>query len=155
MNQLDRIRQAEHRFCEAVGLKVNPKTYDGRYCAECVVGQLIIADHLLKTFLFVPDEPYAGKVEEASETVFLKPNAPSFEDFVMTEDMKRWGMDKEQTYVMVWRASTHDLIDAVASHYDVDYEKVDAIYYEVADDPYWDNLEAAKAEVIAAYMECD
>jgi hypothetical protein len=44
----DKIRAAEHEFCVALDLKVDPETYDGDRCESCLIGQLAFADGLVR-----------------------------------------------------------------------------------------------------------
>lgn len=39
-SQSTRLRQLEHQFCEAIDLHVEPDTFDGGNCNECIVGQI-------------------------------------------------------------------------------------------------------------------
>lgn len=47
-----KLRQLEHQFCEAVDLYVDPVTFDGRDCNDCIVGQI---GYAIGAFIPVPD----------------------------------------------------------------------------------------------------
>jgi hypothetical protein len=140
------IRQAEHNFCVAVDLKVDPNTYDGKSCFNCIIGQLVLAEHL-----GVKQDSY-----------MIRPDAPNFEtwaeDFGYTDDYLAF-----HEYRQEFGIDVNEFPTLVAEHFKVDEHKVKAIWLGVTggnDDGYFvdevrNDLERAKKDVVAAYMNCD
>jgi hypothetical protein len=122
----DRIRAAEHRFCEALDLKVDPKTYNGDSCFNCLIGQLAIADGIMQ-----PPNP-----------------STAFPDMLNADGD--------------WLEESR-MLQLVADRYGVEFSDVRSIYRGVTrNSPFYhrdprvsSDVEVAKREVVAAYMDCE
>jgi hypothetical protein len=123
----DEITRAEHLFCEAIDLYVDPETYNGNHCATCIVGQLLVANHLATTGR-VPDVLYNNEGFSLS----------MYEMVTTLADHYGVSWDKVNSIFFGVCAKVPEGSPA----------------YNPAEWPVAHDIEVAKRRVVAAYMNC-